>query len=39
MDEAHLGQEHILAAIERYVRDRSERHRRLRAIVDEIERR
>jgi transketolase len=39
MDEAHLGQEHILAAIERYVRDRSERHRRLRAIVDQIERR
>ena len=39
MDEAHLGQEHILAAIERYVRDRPERHRRLRAIVDQIERR
>ncbi|HEX5396514.1 MAG TPA: transketolase [Candidatus Limnocylindria bacterium] len=39
MDEAHLSQAHILAAIERYVNDRDERHRRLRAIVDEIERR
>jgi transketolase len=39
MDEAHLGQEHILAAIERYVRDRDQRHRRLRTIVDQIERR
>ncbi|MEO8511278.1 MAG: transketolase, partial [Chloroflexota bacterium] len=39
MDEAHLGQRHILEAIERYVRDRDERHRRLRTIVDQIERR
>jgi transketolase len=39
MDEAHLSQAHILAAIERYVIDRDERHRRLRAIVDEIEQR
>ncbi len=39
MDEAHLSQAHILAAIERYVNDRDERHRRLRAIVDEIEQR
>jgi transketolase len=39
MDEAHLSQAHILAAIERYVNDRDERHRRLRATVDEIERR
>jgi transketolase len=39
MDEAHLGQGHILEAIERYVRDRDARHERLRAIVDQIERR
>ncbi len=39
MDEAHLGEKHILAAIERYVSDRDERHRRLRAIIDQIEQR
>jgi transketolase len=38
MDEAHLGPEHILAAIERYVRDREPRLRRLRALVDSVER-
>ena len=31
IDEAHLGTEHIVAAIERYVRDREPRLRRLRA--------
>jgi transketolase len=39
MDEAHLSQRHILEAIERYVADRESRHRRLRSLVDEIERR
>ncbi|MEO8246314.1 MAG: transketolase [Chloroflexota bacterium] len=38
MDEAHLGPEHIVAAIERYVRDREPRLRRLRALVDSVER-
>jgi transketolase len=36
MDEAHLSQRHILEGIERYVRERDERHRRLRAMVDQI---
>jgi transketolase len=39
MDEAHLSQRHILEGIERYVRERDERHRRLRAMVDQIEQR
>ena len=38
IDEAHLGTEHILAAIERYVSDREPRLRRLRALVDSVER-
>jgi transketolase len=38
IDEAHLGPEHILAAIERYVADRDMRLRRLRELVDTIER-
>ena len=33
IDEAHLGPGHIVAAIERYVADREERHRRLRDLV------
>ncbi|PZR64058.1 MAG: transketolase [Chloroflexi bacterium] len=39
MDEAHLGTSHILAAIERYVRDREQRLGRLRELVSAIERR
>ena len=39
MDEAHLSPRHILEGIERYARDRDSRHRRLRAMVDEIEQR
>ncbi len=39
MDEAHLGPDHILEAIERYAADRAERHRRLRAMVDAIDER
>jgi len=38
IDEAHLGPGHILAAIERYVADRAERTRRLRELVDSVER-
>ena len=38
LDEAHLGPEHIVAAIERYVADRPERLRRLRELVDSVER-
>jgi transketolase len=38
IDEAHLGPEHIVAAIERYVRDRDVRLRRLHELVDTIER-
>jgi transketolase len=38
MDEAHLGPEQILAAIERYAADREVRLRRLRNIVAAIER-
>ncbi len=38
IDEAHLGPEHIVAAIERYVRDRDVRLRRLHELVDAIER-
>ena len=38
IDEAHLGPEHILAGIEKYVADREERLRRLRELVDSIER-
>ena len=37
MDEAHLGPDHILQAIERYAADRAERHQRLRAVVDAID--
>lgn len=37
LDEAHLGPEHILAGIERYVRERPERLRRLHALVDAVE--
>jgi transketolase len=37
IDEAHLGPEHIVAAIERYAEDRQERHRRLREIVAALE--
>ncbi|HET9539356.1 MAG TPA: transketolase, partial [Candidatus Limnocylindria bacterium] len=37
MDEAHLGQDHIFEAIQRYAADRAERHRRLRAVVDAID--
>ena len=33
IDEAHLGPDHIVAAIERYVADRADRHRRLRELV------
>ena len=38
IDEAHLGPEHILAGIEKYVRDREVRLRRLRDLVDSVER-
>lgn len=38
IDEAHLGPEHILAGIEKYVRDREARLRRLRDLVDSVER-
>jgi transketolase len=38
IDEAHLGPEHILAGIEKYVADREVRLRRLRALVDSVER-
>jgi transketolase len=38
IDEAHLGTEHIIAAIERYVADRDARIERLRGLVDGIER-
>ena len=38
LDEAHLGPEHMVAAIERYVADRPERLRRLRELVDSVER-
>ena len=38
IDEAHLGPEHILAGIETYVRDREVRLRRLRDLVDSVER-
>ncbi len=34
---AHLGPDHIFEAIRRYAADRSERHRRLRAVVDAID--
>ena len=37
IDEAHLGQDHIVDAIQRYATDRAERHRRLRAVVDAID--
>jgi transketolase len=36
IDEAHLGPEHIMAAIERYVGDRQPRLRRLRALVESV---
>jgi transketolase len=38
IDEAHLGPEHILAGIEKYVADREVRLRRLRDLVDSVER-
>jgi transketolase len=38
IDEAHLGPGHILEAIERYVRDREARLRRLRDLVASVER-
>jgi transketolase len=38
LDEAHLGPDHIVAAIERYASDRSQRLRRLRELVDSVER-
>ena len=38
LDEAHLGPEHMVAAIERYVAERPERLRRLRELVDSVER-
>ena len=38
IDEAHLGPEHILEGIERYVRDRELRLRRLHDLVDAVER-
>jgi transketolase len=37
MDEAHLGPDHIFDAISRYAADRDERHRQLRALVDDID--
>jgi transketolase len=38
IDEAHLGPEHIVEGIERYVRDREARLRRLRDLVASVER-
>ncbi len=38
IDEAHLGPDHIVAAIERYVADRERRIARLRGLVDAVER-
>ena len=38
MDEAHLGPEHILAGIERYVRERPARLQRLHDLIDAVER-
>jgi transketolase len=38
IDEAHLGPDHILEAVERYVRDRGARLRRLRDLVASVER-
>ncbi|HEU5324665.1 MAG TPA: 1-deoxy-D-xylulose-5-phosphate synthase N-terminal domain-containing protein [Candidatus Limnocylindria bacterium] len=38
IDEAHLGPDHIVAAIERYVADRDVRMERLRGLVDAVER-
>jgi transketolase len=37
MEEAHLGPDHILAAIERYAADRERRAERLRRIVADVE--
>ena len=37
IDEAHLGPDHIVEAIQRYAADRADRHRRLRAVVDAID--
>jgi transketolase len=37
LDEAHLAPEHILAAIERFVRERTTRLRRLRETLEQIE--
>jgi transketolase len=37
MDEAHLGSDHILAAIQRYAADRERRAERLRRIVADVE--
>jgi transketolase len=38
MREAHLDQEHIIEAIERYANDREARHSRLREILDAVTR-
>ena len=39
MDEAHLSKQHILDGIERFVRDRTQRLRRLHDLVDAADRR
>ena len=36
MDEAHLGREHILAGIERFVREREDRVARIRAVAQAV---
>jgi transketolase len=36
LEEAHLSPSHILSAIEKFARERDERVRRLRAIVEEV---
>jgi transketolase len=38
IDEAHLGPQHILDGIERYVRERPQRLRRLHDLVEAVER-
>ena len=37
IDEAHLGPDHILEAIERYAADRDERHAGCASVVDAID--
>jgi len=39
MDEAHLSKQHILDGIDRFVRDRAQRLRRLHDMVDAADRR